>query len=114
MERKCVNDSLPHHLRQNLPTIDDLQLPCFESGAIGCLHEATEMYLLSKFFNNLISIFSIFLFYFVNNNGYKLIFRKFEIPAMFGNATVTTYHRNRVTTTVEDIRLVRRILRENV
>ena len=33
---------------------------------------------------------------------------------MFGNTTLVTYHRNRVTTTVEDIRLVRRILGENV
>ena len=44
---KHVNDSLPHHLHQKLPTINDLQLPHFESGAIGCLHEATETYLLS-------------------------------------------------------------------
>ena len=52
MERKHVNDSLPRHLHQKLPTIDDLQLPCFESGAIGCLHEAAETYLLSMFFDN--------------------------------------------------------------
>ena len=49
MERKWVNDKLLRHERKRLPVIEDLQLPLFQPGAIGCLHEAGEAYLLGLF-----------------------------------------------------------------
>ena len=49
-ERKKINDALPPEQRyddvENL--IEELHLPMFRSVAIGCIHEVTEAFLVSK------------------------------------------------------------------
>ena len=47
---KRINDALPPEERRDdvENSIDELQLPMFQSVAIGCLHEASEVFLVSK------------------------------------------------------------------
>ena len=49
-KRKRINNSLPEEQRctdvEN--SIEELQLPMFQSVAIGCLHEVSEAFLVSK------------------------------------------------------------------
>ena len=47
---KRINDTLPEEQRCNdvENSIEELQLPMFQSAAIGCLHEASEAFLVSK------------------------------------------------------------------
>ena len=49
-QRKRINDPLPEEQRRNdvENSIEELQLPMFQSAAIGCLHEASEAFLVSK------------------------------------------------------------------
>ena len=49
-QRKRINDALPEEQRRNdvENSIEELQLPMFQSAAIGCLHEASEAFLVSK------------------------------------------------------------------
>ena len=49
-QRKRINDSLPEEQRRNdvENSIEELQLPMFQSAAIGCLHETSEAFLVSK------------------------------------------------------------------
>ena len=49
-QRKRINDALPEEQRRNDVdnSIEELQLPMFQSAAIGCLHEASEAFLVSK------------------------------------------------------------------
>ena len=48
-QRKRINDALPEEERRTdvENSIEELQLPMFQSAAIGCLHEATEAFLVS-------------------------------------------------------------------
>ena len=50
MQHKRINDALPPGQRrvdiEN--SIEELQLPMFQSTAIGCLHEVSEAFLVSK------------------------------------------------------------------
>ena len=104
MEKKRINDKLPPHRRKVMLKISDLQIPRFEAGAIGCLHEAAEIYRLCMF------CFHFFRFFNFLNGHIVAVYNNFDnskILAMFGNATLATYHRNRVTCTLEDIRLIR-------
>ena len=50
MQRKRVYDTLPPEQRRDdiEKSIEDLQLPMFQSMAIGCLHEAVEAFAVSK------------------------------------------------------------------
>ena len=49
MQQKRVNDALPPEQRHDIEkSIEDLQLPMFQSVAIGCLHEAVEAFAVSK------------------------------------------------------------------
>ena len=47
---KRINNALPEEQRCNdvENSIEELQLPMFQSVAIGCLHEASEAFLVSK------------------------------------------------------------------
>ena len=49
-QQKRINDALPEEQRctdiEN--SIEELQLPMFQSAAIGCLHKASEAFLVSK------------------------------------------------------------------
>ena len=47
---KRINDALPEEQRCNdvENSIEELQLPMFQSAAIGCLHEASEAFFVSK------------------------------------------------------------------
>ena len=49
-QRKRINDALPEDQRRTdvENSIEELQLPMFQSAAIGCLHEASEAFLVSK------------------------------------------------------------------
>ena len=49
-QRKRINDALPEEQRRTdvENSIEELQLPMFQSAAIGCLHEASEAFLVSK------------------------------------------------------------------
>ena len=49
-QRKRINDALPEEQRHTdmENSIEELQLPMFQSVAIGCLHEASEAFLVSK------------------------------------------------------------------
>ena len=49
-QRKRINDALPEEQRCNdvENSIEELQLPMFQSAVIGCLHEASEAFLVSK------------------------------------------------------------------
>ena len=49
-QHKRINDALPEEQRRNDVdnSIEELQLPMFQSAAIGCLHEASEAFLVSK------------------------------------------------------------------
>ena len=49
-QQKRINDALPEEQRRNdvENSIEELQLPMFQSAAIGCLHEASEAFLVSK------------------------------------------------------------------
>ena len=49
-QRKRINDALPEEQRRNdvENSIEELQLPMFQSVAIGCLHEASEAFLVSR------------------------------------------------------------------
>ena len=49
-QRKRINDALPEEQRRNdvENSIEELQLPMFQSAAIGCLHKASEAFLVSK------------------------------------------------------------------
>ena len=48
-QRKRINDALPEEQRRTdvENSIEELQLPMFQSAAIGCLHEVTEAFLVS-------------------------------------------------------------------
>ena len=50
MQCKQINDALPPEQRRDdlEKSIEDLQLPMFQSVAIGCLHEAVEAFAVSK------------------------------------------------------------------
>ena len=50
MQHKRINDALPPEQRHTdiKKSIEDLQLPMFQSAAIGCLHEAVEAFAVSK------------------------------------------------------------------
>ena len=50
MQRKRINGALPPEQRCDdiEKSIEDLQLPMFQSVAIGCLHEAVEALAVSK------------------------------------------------------------------
>ena len=50
MQCKRINDALPPEQRRDdiEKSIEDLQLPMFQSAAIGCLHEAVEAFAVSK------------------------------------------------------------------
>ena len=49
-----MNDSLPANKRKQIEkSIDDLRLPCFQSSAIGALHEAGEAFLVCKYMYNI-------------------------------------------------------------
>ena len=47
---KRINDTLPEEQRRTdvENCIEELQLPMFQSAEIGCLHEASEAFLVSK------------------------------------------------------------------
>ena len=47
---KRINDALPEEqIRNDVEnSIEELQLPMFQSAAIGCLHEVSEAFLVSK------------------------------------------------------------------
>ena len=49
-QQKRINDVLPEEQRHTdmENSIEELQLPMFQSAAIGCLHEASEAFLVSK------------------------------------------------------------------
>ena len=49
-QHKRINDALPEEQRRNdvENLIEELQLPMFQSAAIGCLHEVSEAFLVSK------------------------------------------------------------------
>ena len=49
-QRKRIHDALPEEQRCNdvENSIEELQLPMFQSAAIGCLHEVSEAFLVSK------------------------------------------------------------------
>ena len=49
-QRKRINNALPEEQRCNdvENSIEELQLPMFQSAAIGCLHEVSEAFLVSK------------------------------------------------------------------
>ena len=50
MQRKRINDALPPEQRHDdiEKSIEDLQLPMFQSTANDCLHEAVEVFAVSK------------------------------------------------------------------
>ena len=50
MQRKQINDALPPEQRRDdiEKSTEDLQLPMFQSAAIGALHEAVEAFAISK------------------------------------------------------------------
>ena len=50
MQRKRINDALPPEQRHDdiENSIEDLQLSMFQSTVIGCLHEASEAFIVSK------------------------------------------------------------------
>ena len=50
MQRKQINDALPPEQRRDdiEKSIEDLQLPMFQSMAIGALHKAVEAFAVSK------------------------------------------------------------------
>ena len=63
MEQKRVNDSLPANERQQMEkSIDDLHLPCFQSSAIGALHEAGKAFLVCKYMYNILFKLLIIIF----------------------------------------------------
>ena len=49
-QQKRINDALPEDQRRTdvENSIEELQLPIFQSVVIGCLHEATEAFLVSR------------------------------------------------------------------
>ena len=49
-QRKRINDALPEEQRRTdmENSIGERQLPMFQSAAIGCLHEVSEAFLVSK------------------------------------------------------------------
>ena len=49
-QRKRINDALPEEQRCNdvENSIEELQLPMFQRAAIGCLHKASEAFLVSE------------------------------------------------------------------
>ena len=49
-QRKRINDTLPEEQRHTdvENSIEKLQLPMFQSAAIGCLHKVSEAFLVSK------------------------------------------------------------------
>ena len=49
-QHKRINDALPEEQRCNdvENSIEELQLPMFQGVAIGCLHEASEVFLVSE------------------------------------------------------------------
>ena len=49
-QHKRINDALPEDQRHTdvENSIEELQLPMFQSAAIGCLHKASEAFLVSK------------------------------------------------------------------
>ena len=49
-QQKRINDALPEEQRRNdvENSIEELQLRMFQSAAIGCLHEASKAFLVSK------------------------------------------------------------------
>ena len=49
-QRKRINNALPEEQRRTdmENSTEELQLPMFQSAAIGCLHEASETFVVSK------------------------------------------------------------------
>ena len=112
MQRKRINDALPADQRRAdvENSIEELQLPMFQSAAIGCLHEVSEAFIVSKcpfvpvlkrkkkFSNYRLSLIRTVKQIIIADNS--------KFLDMFSDATLATYHRNRATTEVKDIRLV--------
>ena len=106
MQRKRINDALPEEQRRNdvENSIEELQLPMFQSVAIGCLHKASEAFLVSECpFIPVKKKFSNYRFSLIRTVKHIIIADNSIFLDMFSDATLATYHQNRATTEVKDI-----------
>ena len=94
-------------------SIDDLQLPMFCANGIGAIHEAVEAFAVGQYIRTLCAQYCL-IFKIVIVFADMLLFIIFSLSlfffiGLFENATLATVHRNKVTMTVQDLKLVRRI-----